>query len=458
MILVNATYVLKKSSVSNEIAQYQSADVAKNISALRSRVMSEIEAAKRAWLILPLAAHKSDLGAAAGSALQSHCDDLKITIRPFIGDGQHYKTWFYRWLVAKSSFNVLAFVTAIVSATCGIEAAATPRNVTSVVKNIIILIHKVSSLTLSSVQHLEGFVERYITAIPPLLTYGVSLFLRNWHSIRSYIIINLVLGITLATASIGIKVLNQLQSAQAISACKAFRASDATTLNQGHSVSSEHLHNVILGLDEISLYVRNIIGAQKSGRATQEQIGHMLRAVSTLRNSLLFIVVAEIQLSSLGEGRQKCVVWILALLVVAFQAVASCKNGYQVGEAVWWGVFALFLLGEAAFDLLESLEKIVNIFCRLISGAFFTLFLISIPQLVEPRFFDASWTWITFTTLLCILNLMLAIHISTMLLKTYRFCVAVRKKLSVWFMSRPRFKMAPLNIFQQKQVYYSSNY
>jgi hypothetical protein len=164
---------------------------------------------------------------------------------------RHYKTWFYGWLAIKLLFNVLAFVTAVVGATFSIEAAAAPRNVAGVVKNIIILIHEVSSPTLSSSQHFEGFVERYVTAIPPLLTYAVSFFLRQWHGTNSYIIINLVLGMTLASASIAFKVLRQVRLARVISASKAFGAGRATEPNE----TPTDLSNIVCGLDEISSLV-----------------------------------------------------------------------------------------------------------------------------------------------------------------------------------------------------------
>jgi hypothetical protein len=370
MASANTAHILKNSSVSIEVSQYQSADVANEISALSSRITSEIGAVEYAWLTLLMEACESKQGIAAGLALRSHCNDLTNAIRPFIGDRRHYKTWFYGWLAIKLLFNVLAFVTAIVGATFGIEVAAAPRNVAGVVKNIIILIHEVSLPTLSSSQHLEGFVERYVTAIPPLLTYAMSLFLHEWHGTSSYIIVNLVLGMTLASASIALKVLRQVRLARVVSACKAFGAGRATEPNE----TPADLSNIVRGLDEISARVQNIICARKSGRATQEQVGRLLRAVTALRDILSSIAGVETHRLPSGEGRHKCVVWILALLVVAFQAVASRDNGYQVGEAVRWGVFALFLLGEAAFDLLESLDRTVNIFCWLISGAFFALF------------------------------------------------------------------------------------
>lgn len=287
----------------------------------------------------------------------------------------------------------------------GPDEAQIPRNITSQLRTVTLLLGYLMSPTANSKQILDMSVQRSLMILPGTITYTIAIALDVYGS-AGYSAANI--ASSLATLIIIVLAMEQgdLRMRHTI---RNYIKPGAGDVNLGEADLSAMLNTSADEISELQALIRDVSSDFTIGAATNNHGTHFNSAIDKLINGLRTIAMRQIPEAAPNVDRAKkwCVVGFGGALVGGV-LLSSYKNPSLMAANLQWAVFYLYRLVKSAVNPSHRVRDTMELFCN--AGAMMLLAfpLVSVPLLTDgPHAFKDRTRLVRNTALLVLLNSLL---------------------------------------------------
>lgn len=293
----------------------------------------------------------------------------------------------------------------VITTFIGPDEAQIPRNITSQLRTVTLLLGYLMSPTANSKQILDMSVQRSLMILPGTITYTIAIALDVYGS-AGYTAANIASSLAALLVIVLAMEQGDLRMRHTI---RNYIKPGAGDVDLGEGDLSEMLNKSADEISELQALIRDVSSDFTVGAATNNHGTHFNSAIDKLINGLRTIATRQIPKAAPNVDRAKkwCVVGFGGALVGGV-LLSSYKNPSLMAANLQWAVYYLYRLVKSAVNPRHQVRDTMELFCNAGAVMLLAFPLVSVPLLTDgPDAFKDRTRLVRNTALLVLLNSLL---------------------------------------------------